>query len=73
MDVAARAQLAQGGDRGGLRHGDHATPSKQAEGLSACMSPPSAYRSRDGKGELHERSRFEQRAGRWLYVDGEVG
>ncbi|WP_459985678.1 YchJ family metal-binding protein [Nocardioides sp. AN3] len=37
------------------------------------MSPPSAYRSRDGKGELHERSRFEQRAGRWLYVDGEVG
>ena len=25
-----------------------------------------------GPGEMHERSRFEQRAGRWLYVDGEV-
>jgi SEC-C motif-containing protein len=23
-------------------------------------------------GALHERSRFEQRAGRWLYVDGEI-
>lgn len=23
-------------------------------------------------GELHERSTFEQRAGRWLYVDGDV-
>lgn len=28
---------------------------------------------RDGvAGELHERSRFEQRRGRWVYVDGEV-
>ena len=25
------------------------------------------------RGELHEVSRFERRAGRWLYVDGEVG
>lgn len=24
-------------------------------------------------GELRERSRFEQRAGRWVYVDGEMG
>ena len=24
-------------------------------------------------GELHERSRFERRAGRWVYVDGDVG
>lgn len=24
-------------------------------------------------GALHERSRFEQRGGRWVYVDGEVG
>lgn len=23
-------------------------------------------------GRLHERSRFERRAGRWLYVDGEI-
>jgi SEC-C motif domain protein len=30
--------------------------------------------SRDGvAGELRERSRFEQRSGRWVYVDGEVG
>lgn len=28
---------------------------------------------RDGRrGELHERSRFERRAGRWFYVDGDV-
>jgi SEC-C motif-containing protein len=24
-------------------------------------------------GVMHERSRFERRAGRWLYVDGDVG
>ncbi|QMW67606.1 SEC-C domain-containing protein [Mumia sp. ZJ1417] len=28
------------------------------------------YRTADGPGTLHERSRFEQRAGRWFYVDG---
>jgi SEC-C motif-containing protein len=30
-------------------------------------------RSRDGEGvlELHERSRFRRKAGRWLYVDGD--
>ena len=32
-----------------------------------------AYRSPDGAGVLHERSRFERRAGRWVYVDGDVG
>lgn len=26
-----------------------------------------------GSGDLHERSRFEQRAGRWMYLDGDVG
>jgi SEC-C motif-containing protein len=26
-----------------------------------------------GAGVLHERSRFVQRAGRWFYLDGEVG
>lgn len=31
-----------------------------------------SYLARTGAGELHERSRFEQRAGRWLYVDGTV-
>jgi SEC-C motif-containing protein len=25
------------------------------------------------RGELHERSRFARRAGRWVYVDGERG
>lgn len=25
-----------------------------------------------GAGEMHERSRFERRGGRWLYVDGDV-
>jgi SEC-C motif-containing protein len=31
-------------------------------------------RSRDAAGEhvLHETSRFERRAGRWVYVDGDV-
>ena len=28
-------------------------------------------RHRDG--DLHERSRFERRGGRWCYVDGDVG
>jgi SEC-C motif-containing protein len=29
---------------------------------------------RDGRaGELRERSRFERRGGRWVYVDGDVG
>jgi len=30
------------------------------------------YDMPDGPGELHERSRFQRRAGRWTYVDGEV-
>lgn len=30
------------------------------------------YRTRTGSGELNEVSRFERRAGRWVYVDGEV-
>ena len=25
-----------------------------------------------GRGELHERSRFARRGGRWIYVDGEI-
>ena len=32
-----------------------------------------AYRTADGAGVLHERSRFARRAGRWVYVDGDVG
>lgn len=27
------------------------------------------FNSSDGDGVMHERSRFERRAGRWLYVD----
>lgn len=30
------------------------------------------YETPDGPGALHERSRFARRAGRWLYLDGEV-
>jgi SEC-C motif-containing protein len=32
-----------------------------------------AYRTPAGPGVLHERSRFVRRAGRWVYLDGEVG
>ena len=31
------------------------------------------YLARTGAGRLHERSRFERRAGRWLYLDGDIG
>lgn len=30
------------------------------------------FRTPSGEGALHERSRFERRAGRWVYVDGDV-
>lgn len=30
------------------------------------------YRDDDGVAAMHERSRFERRAGRWCYVDGDV-
>ena len=30
-----------------------------------------SYERGGAAGEQHERSRFEQRAGRWVYVDGE--
>jgi SEC-C motif-containing protein len=30
------------------------------------------FRAHHSRGVLHERSRFEQRAGRWFYVDGEI-
>lgn len=30
------------------------------------------YRAGRKPGRLHERSRFERRAGRWFYVDGEI-
>lgn len=31
------------------------------------------YDSPAGPGRMHERSRFARRAGRWLYLDGDVG
>jgi SEC-C motif-containing protein len=31
-----------------------------------------AFRSPDGAGVLHERSRFARSGGRWVYVDGDV-
>lgn len=30
------------------------------------------YRDADGRGTLHERSRFVREGGRWYYVDGDV-
>lgn len=30
------------------------------------------FRTPAGPGAMHERSRFERRAGRWFYVDGDV-
>jgi SEC-C motif-containing protein len=30
------------------------------------------FRAHHGSGILHERSRFEQRAGQWFYLDGTV-
>lgn len=30
------------------------------------------YRDADGRGEVHERSRFVRESGRWSYVDGDV-
>lgn len=32
-----------------------------------------AYRTADGRGRLHENSRFVREGGRWFYVDGDVG
>lgn len=32
-----------------------------------------SYTTPAGPGLLHERSRFEQRASRWVYVDGDLG
>ena len=31
-----------------------------------------SYRSSEGAGLLHERSRFTRHEGRWVYVDGEL-
>jgi SEC-C motif-containing protein len=30
------------------------------------------FRASHAQGVLHERSRFERRAGRWFYLDGEI-
>ena len=31
-----------------------------------------SFRTKRGSGTLHETSRFEQRGGRWVYVDGDL-
>ena len=47
-------------------------------GLTVLGSGPdwvefeASYERHGATGRLHERSRFAQRAGRWLYLDGEV-
>ncbi len=44
-----------------------------ADGAEAGMVEfEAAYVTGQGPGTLHERSRFVRRAGRWVYLDGEV-
>lgn len=39
---------------------------------TAIVAFEAAYRTPSGPGTLRERSRFERRGGRWVYVDGVV-
>jgi SEC-C motif-containing protein len=52
-------------------HGPDPEPGQGSD--RAWVEFTASYLSRNGAGELHERSRFERRAGRWVYVDGDVG
>ncbi|OZD55719.1 hypothetical protein CH252_07705 [Rhodococcus sp. 06-1477-1B] len=42
------------------------------DGDAATVMFRAGWRHGPEKGELHERSRFTRRGGRWVYVDGEV-
>ncbi|MDQ1083663.1 YchJ family protein [Microbacterium proteolyticum] len=42
------------------------------EGDAATVEFRARWRHAGEAGELHERSRFVRRAGRWVYVDGDV-
>ena len=43
------------------------------DGATGSVAFVARYRTPDGTGELVERSRFERRGTRWVYVDGDVG
>ena len=43
-----------------------------ADDVTGVVEFRARYRTREGAGALHETSRFERRAGRWVYVDGDV-
>jgi SEC-C motif-containing protein len=43
-----------------------------ADDLTGVVEFRARYRTREGAGVLHETSRFERRAGRWVYVDGDL-
>lgn len=49
-------------------------PSTTWTGLEVLVAEDDVveFRAHHEGGELHERSRFAQRAGRWFYLDGEV-
>ena len=46
------------------------TAAGQASDDEGVVEFEASYRTPDGSGVLHERSRFTRRAGRWLYLDG---
>jgi SEC-C motif-containing protein len=43
-----------------------------AEDATGVVEFRARYRTHDGADTLHETSRFERRAGRWVYVDSDV-
>ena len=47
-----------------------ATEGGQPGDAEGVVEFEAAYRSADGPGLQHERSRFQRRAGRWFYLDG---
>jgi SEC-C motif-containing protein len=42
------------------------------ENATGVVEFRASYRSADGSGVLHERSRFSRADGRWRYIDGDV-
>lgn len=56
----------------GLEIHGHSTPEEEADG-TGWVEFTARYETASGPGARHERSRFARRAGRWFYLDGEVG
>ena len=57
----------------GLRWTGLVVHRSEVDGESGVVEFTASYERPAGAGTLHEVSRFERRAGRWLYVDGDVG